>query len=152
MGTEGAEVAVASQTRLSTLSYLLDTDICSHLIKVGTAAAMKKLEQVADTEVRMSIVTWAELLFGCALRPEATAFNARVQAFAQLVEPLAMGAEVAAHYADIRSGLQRKGTPIGSNDVWIAAHARATGMTVVTHNLREFRRVPDLKLEDWLAP
>ena len=68
------------------MSYLLDTDICSHLIKVGTAAAVKKLEQVAETEVRMSIVTWAELLFGCALRPEATAFNARVQAFAQLVD------------------------------------------------------------------
>ncbi len=134
------------------MSYLLDTDICSHLIKVGTSAALKKLEQVADTEVRMSIVTWAELLFGCALRPEATAFNARVHAFAQLVEPLAMGAEVAAHYADIRSRLQRKGTPIDSNDLWIAAHARATGMTVVTHNLREFRRVPDLELEDWLAP
>ena len=100
----------------------------------------------------MSIVTWAELLFVCALRPEATAFIARVQAFAQLVEPLAMSAEVAAHYADIRCGLQRKGTLIGSNELWIAAHARAMGMTVVTHNLREFRRVPDLKLEDWLAP
>ena len=134
------------------MSYLLDTDICSHLIKVGSSAVLKKLEQVADTEVRMSIVTWAELLFGCALRPEATAFNARVQAFAQLVEPLAVGVEVAAHYADIRCALQRKGTPIGSNDLWIAAHARSAGMTLVSHNTREFKRVPDLKLEDWMAP
>lgn len=55
------------------------------------------------------------------------------------------------HYADIRAALERAGTPIGSHDLFIAAHARSRGMTLVSHNPREFARVPDLRVEDWLA-
>ena len=55
------------------------------------------------------------------------------------------------HYADIRAALERAGAPIGNNDLFIAAHARSRGMTLVTHNVREFRRVPGLRVEDWLA-
>ena len=55
------------------------------------------------------------------------------------------------HYADIRAALERAGTPIGNNDLFIAAHARSRGMTLVTHNVRQFRRVPGLRVEDWLA-
>lgn len=134
------------------MSYLLDTDVCSHLIKLGNQAALRKLGRVAESDVRMSIVTWGELLYGCALRPQAHALHQRIHAFAEVVTPLSMDASVAAHYADIRCGLKLQGRLIGSNDLWIAAHARACGMTLVTHNTREFKRVPKLKFEDWLAP
>ena len=133
------------------MSHLLDTDICSHLIKVGPLAALVRLEQIKEGSAHMSAVTWGELLFGCGLRPEAVALSARVRAFAEVVEPLSLDREVADHYADIRCHLQRKGTPIGSNDMWIAAHARSNNLVMVTHNTREFERVPGLKLEDWLS-
>ena len=55
------------------------------------------------------------------------------------------------HYADIRAALERAGTPIGNHDLFIAAHARSRGMTLVTHNMREFERVPGLQVEDWLT-
>ena len=67
----------------------------------------------------------------------------------QAVEPLPLDAAVAAHYADIRATLRSAGTPIGPNDLWIAAHARSLGLTLVSHNLREFKRVLRLKVEDW---
>jgi tRNA(fMet)-specific endonuclease VapC len=55
------------------------------------------------------------------------------------------------HYADIRAALEQLGTPIGSHDLFIAAHARSRALTLVTHNIREFARVPDLSVQDWLA-
>jgi tRNA(fMet)-specific endonuclease VapC len=132
------------------MKYLLDTDTCSYVIRGHADAMQHKLDAVPRSDVGMSIVTWGELLFGCALRPQARALRERVYAFARIVEPLLMDQAVSEHYADIRSGLQLKGWLIGPNDLWIAAHARATGMTLVTHNVREFKRVPKLEIDDWM--
>jgi tRNA(fMet)-specific endonuclease VapC len=131
------------------MKFLLDTDACSYLIKGSTDTVQSKLDAVAPSDVRMSVVTWGELLSGCALRPASRRLREQVQAFARIVEPLSMDPAVSEHYADIRAGLQIGGSLIGPNDLWIAAHARAAGMTLVTHNVREFKRVPKLKVEDW---
>ena len=132
------------------MKYLLDTDTCSYVIRGRADAMQSKLDTVSQSDVRMSVVTWGELLLGCALRPQASTLRERVHAFARIVEPLPMDQAASEHYAEIRSGLQVKGSSIGPNDLWIAAHARAAGMTLVTHNIREFKRVPKLKLEDWI--
>ena len=134
------------------MNFLLDTDTCSFLINGSTEEVHRKFRVALDSEVRMSIVTLGELLVGCALRVKDLELRDRVRAFIAIVSPLALDQDVASHYASIRAGLRTKGTPIGANDLWIAAHARSAGMTLVSHNTREFKRVPDLKLEDWLAP
>lgn len=134
------------------MNFLLDTDTCSFLINGSAEQARRKFLGALDSEVRMSIVTLGELLVGCALRVKDSELRDRVSAFIAIVTPLAMDQEVASHYASIRAGLKTKGTPIGANDLWIAAHARSAGMTLVSHNTREFKRVPDLALEDWMAP
>ena len=134
------------------MNFLLDTDTCSFLINGSTEEIHRKFRVALDSEVRMSIVTLGELLVGCALRVKDSELRDRVRAFVAIVSPLALDQHVASHYASIRAGLRTKGTPIGANDLWIAAHARSAGMTLVSHNTREFKRVPDLKLEDWLAP
>jgi tRNA(fMet)-specific endonuclease VapC len=131
------------------LKYLLDTDTCSVLMRAGPDELADKLERVSQADVRMSVVTFGELHYGCALRPKAKALLERVLAFARVVEPLPLDDDVARHYGEIRAGLKARGTPIGANDLWIAAHARSLGMTLVTHHTREFKRVPKLKLEDW---
>jgi tRNA(fMet)-specific endonuclease VapC len=131
------------------MKFMLDTDACSYVINHHSESLQRKLEAVSPSDVRMSVVSWGELLLGCALRPQARSLRDRVHAFARIVEPLPMDPAVSEHYADIRSGLQVKGSLIGPNDLWIAAHARAAGMTLVTHNVREFKRVPKLKVEDW---
>ena len=134
------------------MNFLLDTDTCSFLINGGTEEIHRKFRVALDSEVRMSIVTLGELLVGCALRVKDSELRDRVRAFVAIVSPLALDQDVASHYANIRAGLRTKGTPMGANDLWIAAHARSAGMTLVSHNTREFKRVPDLKLEDWMAP
>jgi tRNA(fMet)-specific endonuclease VapC len=132
------------------MKFMLNTDTCSFMINKRSEAMQHKLEGVSPNDVRMSVVSWGELLLGCALRPQARSLRERVHAFSRVVEPLPMDPAVSEHYADIRSGLQIKGSSIGPNDLWIAAHARAAGMTLVTHNVREFKRVPKLKVEDWM--
>jgi tRNA(fMet)-specific endonuclease VapC len=133
------------------VKYLLDTDTCSALIKGGPEVLGRRLAAVSQADVRMSVITFGELHYGCALRPRRKALLERVLAFARVVEPLPLHDGIAQHYGEIRAGLKSAGTPIGPNDLWIAAHARALDMTLVTHNLREFKRVPKLKLDDWIG-
>ncbi len=88
-------------------------------------------------------------MFGaCKSEHEAVA-REKLAALAQIILVVPMSEVVAGHYGDIRAVLETQGTPIGNNDLWIAAHARASGLTLVTNNEREFVRVPELKLENW---
>jgi tRNA(fMet)-specific endonuclease VapC len=90
-----------------------------------------------------------ELRFG-ARRKGSEVLTRRVEQLLAHVEVLPFDEPADEHYADIRSALERAGTPIGGNDLLIAAHARSRGLTVVTHNVREFQRVADLRVQDWL--
>lgn len=131
--------------------WMLDTNALSELIRDPRGPVMQRLSDVAPDEVCTSIVVACELRFG-AQRKGSAVLTERVNALldAMAVPPFDEPAD--AHYADIRATLERAGTPIGSHDLLIAAHARSRALTLVTHNLREFQRVPGLKLEDWLAP
>ncbi len=131
------------------MKYLLDTNIVIGLSK-GRAEARARLAYVPAQAVLLSPVVLCELEFGIAKsqRPEANrAALALLLANLQVVD---FNAGVAVHYGRIRAVLEAAGTPIGPNDLLIAAHALSLGATLVTDNLREFARVPGLAVENWL--
>jgi len=131
--------------------WMLDTHALSELIRDPRGPVMQRLSDVAPDVVCTSIVVACELRFG-AQRKGSAVLTERVNALLDAMVVLPFDAPADDHYADIRATLERARTPIGSPDMLIAAHARSRALTLVTHNLREFQRVPGLKVEDWLAP
>ncbi len=130
--------------------WILDTKVLSELIRNPRGAIVQRLaEEPADT-VCTSIVVASELRFGARKKGSAVLIQ-RVEQLLAAVAVLPLDEPADEHHADIRTVLEREGTPIGSNDLLIAAHARSRELTVVTNNLREFQRVPRLKVEDWLG-
>lgn len=132
--------------------FMLDTDMCSSIMKRSHPLVLKRLGAVAVPDVCMSVVTKAELLYGVEVSPRRNQDAAALAALLPYVEALDFPDEAAAHYAEIRADLKRRGTPIGANDLFIAAHARSAGLTLVTNNSAEFERVRKLKIENWTLP
>jgi len=130
------------------LKYLLDTNTCVHAIK-RVPAIIDRLKRLSPDDLGISVISLAELWFGAlkSSRPERT--RASVDAFLGPFEMLPFDREAAGSYAEIRLHLERAGRPIGERDLLIAAIARSRALTVVTHNLGEFERVPGLAVEDW---
>jgi tRNA(fMet)-specific endonuclease VapC len=131
------------------VKYLLDTDICIYLMKNRSEKILKRLKSLEPGDVGISSITLAELHYGVekSLFPERN--RAALEAFTLPLEVTEFGAEAATHYGMARAALARKGTPIGGNDLLIAGHALALKVPLVTNNLREFKRVPRLKVEGW---
>jgi len=133
--------------------YMLDTDTCSYIMKRSNDAVLKRLQKVPVSDVCISVITKSELLFGVEVSPRRRQDESALSAFLQYVEVLDFPDAASLHYAKIRSSLKTLGTMIGANDLFIAAHARSLGVTLVTNNTREFGRVPKLNVENWvLAP
>src|SRR5260370_23646969 len=110
----------------------------------------RRLNYFAAGDIAMSAISVAELSFG--VRRRNSARNQVVlDRFMSLFVVVPFDAEAAVAYGEVRAGLERDGTPIGPHDMLIAAHAIALGVPLATNNLREFRRVPGLKVENWLA-
>ena len=131
------------------LRYMLDTNIVIYVIKRRPLAVLEVFNRHAG-EMCISAVTEAELIHG-AEKSQRREHNLRqVEDFTSRLEVLDYGRKAAGHYGDIRADLERKGTPIGVNDLHIAAHARSEGVVLVTNNLREFERVAGLRVENWL--
>lgn len=99
----------------------------------------------------MSVITKIELVYGAWKSQQREANLDRIQSLEGLIPVLPMDASVCEHYGELRTELEKRGSPIGAHDMLIAAHARALGLTLVTNNLREFRRVPRLNLENWVG-
>lgn len=129
--------------------YMLDTDISSYVMKRANEQLLKKLRTVAVNDVCISVITKSELLYGVELSPRRAQDQAALKAFLNYVEVLNFPDEAADHYAKIRADLKSRGAMIGGNDLFIAAHARSLGLTLITNNIREFSRVRDLALENW---
>jgi len=132
--------------------FMLDTDTCSYIMKRSHPLVLKRLQSVSVDDVCMSVVTKAELLYGVELSPRRAHDASALAAFLPYVEALELDEGAALHYAQIRADLKRRGAMIGANDLFIAAHARALGVTLVTNNTAEFERVRDLTLENWTLP
>jgi tRNA(fMet)-specific endonuclease VapC len=130
--------------------WMLDTNTLSDLIRNPKGALVQRLSSIEPDAVSTSIVVACELRFG-ARRKGSDALTSRVEQLLGALTVLPFDEPADQHYADIRTALERAGTPIGSHDLFIAAHARSRGMTLVTHNAREFERVPGLNVEDWMT-
>ncbi len=127
---------------------MLDTNALSELIRNPHGVLAQRLGSLEPNAVCTSIVAACELRFG-AQRKGSAPLTRRVELLLEALEVLPLDAPADEHYAEIRTTLERNGTPIGSHDLLIAAHARSRGMIVLTRNPREFQRVPGLRAEDW---
>ncbi len=132
--------------------YMLDTDTCSYVMKRSNAAVLRRLQAVPVAGVCVSVVTKSELLYGVEVSPRRAQDAAALAAFLPYVEVLHFPDDAASRYAEIRADLKKRGEPIGANDLFIAAHARSLGLTLVTNNTAEFGRVKGLRLENWTRP
>jgi tRNA(fMet)-specific endonuclease VapC len=130
-------------------SYLLDTNILSHLVRQPQGRVAARIADVGEDNVLTSIVVACELRYGAAKRGSRR-LTRHIEAILGAITILPLEAGTDRHYAAIRTTLERKGTPIGANDMLIAAQARAIEAVCVTDNVAEFKRVPALKVENWL--
>lgn len=131
------------------IKYMLDTNIAIYVIKHKPIQVLDQFNRCAD-QMCLSTVTVAELQHGAekSQYPEKTLHT--VENFISRLVVLDYDYAAAGQYCDIRANLERKGTPIGVNDLHIAAHARSRGLILVTNNLREFERVEGLRVENWV--
>ena len=132
--------------------YMLDTDISSYIMKRTYAQVLERLQRTEISDVCVSVITKSELMFGVEVSPRQSQDRAALDEFLRYVEVLDFPGEAALHYAQIRGTLKLQGAMIGANDLFIAAHARSLGLTLVTNNTREFGRIRDLNIENWNAP
>ncbi len=135
---------------MATHRYLLDTNILSALARQPQGRVFEILRARLPDTACTSIVVAAEVQFGLQRGASANVRRQMDIIFAGL-DVLPLETPVELHYGQIRAYLEKAGQPIGANDLLIAAQARALGLVMVTNNLREFQRVPDLLVEDWLA-
>lgn len=131
-------------------AWMLDANMLSDLIRNPRGALLQHLSATEPDSVCTSIVVACELRFG-ARRKGSDAFTQRVEQLLETLAVLPLDEPADQHYADIRAALERAGTPIGSHDLFIAAHARSREVTLVTQKLREFKHVPGLRVEDWMT-
>ncbi|ULJ65429.1 type II toxin-antitoxin system tRNA(fMet)-specific endonuclease VapC [Wielerella bovis] len=131
------------------LRYMLDTNICIYTIKNNPAIVREKFQQ-HQHHLCISSIVLSELLYGAEKSDTPTKSLALIEGLAARLEVLDFDENAAAHSAEIRAELAKKGTPIGHYDVLIAGHARSRGLVLVSNNLREFERVGGLRLENWL--
>jgi tRNA(fMet)-specific endonuclease VapC len=130
-------------------SYLLDTSILSHLVREPQGMVTERIAEVGEANVFTSVIVACELRYGAAKRGSRKLAR-QVEAIlgAMTIRPLQSDVEPV--YASIRVALEKRGTPIGAHDMLIAAHARALDSICVTANVSEFKRVPALRVENWL--
>jgi tRNA(fMet)-specific endonuclease VapC len=129
---------------------MLDTNIISDLIRNPQGGAAKRIAKVGEDNVCTSIIVAAELRYGCAKSGSKRLLKA-VEDLLGEINVLPFDVPADAEYGGIRSELEAAGKPIGSNDLLIAAHAYASGATIVTANADEFKRIRGLNVENWLA-
>ncbi|NGX17061.1 type II toxin-antitoxin system VapC family toxin [Wenzhouxiangella sp. XN24] len=131
------------------LAYLLDTNILSDLVRNPQGMVAAQITRAGEDAVCTSIIAAAELRYG-AIKSKSATLAERVDLILSALEILPLETPVDHQYAALRDHLTREETPIGPNDLLIAAHARANDLTVITANVAEFSRVPGLKVENWL--
>jgi len=129
--------------------YMLDTDISSYIMKRSHDTVLRRLQKVPIGAVCISVITKSELLFGVEVSSRRQQDHAALEQYLRHVEVLDFPDEAAMHYAQIRAALKARGTRIGANDLFIAAHARSLKVTLVTNNTDEFSRVQNLNIENW---
>ena len=136
------------------MRYMLDTNILIYIIKRKPPSVIERFSSCApDDELMMSFVTYAELLKGATRSTQRQRVEEQLASLCQLIPVSYMVTPLLAQrYAEHAARLKSLGTPIGNNDLWIAAHALSLNCVLVTHNTKEFNRIEGLKIEDWVVP
>jgi tRNA(fMet)-specific endonuclease VapC len=129
--------------------YLLDTNICIYIRQNKPEQALRRFRRLQSGEAALSVITYGELLYGAAKSAQPTVALERLRELVRLLPALPLPENAAEKYGAIRAELESTGEMIGNNDLWIAAHALAARLTLVTNNEREFRRVRGLKVQNW---
>jgi tRNA(fMet)-specific endonuclease VapC len=129
---------------------MLNTNIISDLIRNPQGKAARRIAKAGEDNICTSIVVAAELRYGCA-KSDSERLHKAVEDLLGEIAVLPFDVAADTEYGNIRAALEAAGKPIGSNDLLIAAHAAATGATIVTANVEEFKRIRGLKVENWLT-
>lgn len=135
------------------MKFLLDTNIVSYFLRDASATLSQRILDSSPDTLAISIISAGELRYGLSKLPpsrRATDLAQRLNAVLTAIAVLPLPADAAPHYSRTRAQLEAAGTPIGNNDLWIAAHALAQNMTLITNNVGEFQRVQGLQVENWL--
>jgi tRNA(fMet)-specific endonuclease VapC len=131
-------------------SYLLDTNICIYIHHRRPAQVIERFKRIKSGDAVISVVTYGELIFGAQKSRRQVEALQIVEEFASTVGVMPLPMRAATIYGELRAELEARGEVIGGNDLWIASHAKAEGLTLVTNNEREFKRVPGLNVENWV--
>jgi tRNA(fMet)-specific endonuclease VapC len=129
--------------------YLLDTNICIYIRQKRPEEVLRRFRKLRPGEAALSVITYGELLYGAAKSEQRVAALERLRELVHWLPALFLPETAAEAYGRIRAELESRGEMIGNNDLWIAAHAVAAGLTLVTNNEREFRQVRGLKMQNW---
>lgn len=131
------------------MKYMLDTNICIHVIKNRPETVIRNFLKHEPSELCISSITYAELMHGVEKSQDGERNRVAITLFLSPLSVLEFDNYAAEEYGKVRTELERKGTPIGPMDTLIAAHARSEGLVLVTNNTREFVRVEGLSVENW---
>ena len=131
--------------------YMLDTNICIYIRQRRPDAVLQRFRGLRPGEAVISTITYGELRYGAEKSSEQDRALRLLGELLTLLPVQSLSQNIGMHYGVIRADLQRTGQVIGNNDLWIAAHAQATGLILVTNNEREFSRIPGLKIENWVG-
>jgi len=132
------------------MKYMLDTNICIYIIKRKPQVVIDRFLRTDISEIGISSITLSELLYGVSKSSKPEQNQMALMQFMAPLEILPYGDDAAQYYGNLRVHLERQGTPIGSLDMLIAAHALSTGCTLITNNEKEFSRIANLKIENWV--
>jgi tRNA(fMet)-specific endonuclease VapC len=130
--------------------FLLDTNICIYIRRQRPPEVLARFQRLKPGEAVLSVITYGELMYGAQKSQFREQATKQLTELAALVPVMNLPLEAGQFYGAIRAALEAKGEVIGNNDLWIAAHAKAVGLTLVTNNEREFQRIPGLKIQNWV--
>jgi len=131
------------------MKLMLDTNICIYLIKEHPVSVLDRFASHPVGDIGVSVITLAELEYGIAKSCRPARNRAALEQFVSPLEVASFDRRATAAYGRLRTTLERKGQPIGSMDLLIAAHATSLDVRLITHNVKEFGKVPGLRIEDW---
>lgn len=129
--------------------YLLDTNICIYIREKRPEEVLRRFRKLRPGEAALSVITYGELLYSAAKSSQRVVALERLRDLVLLLPALALPEGAGETYGMLRAELEANGEMIGNNDLWIAAHALAAGLILVTNNEKEFRRVRGLKVQNW---
>jgi tRNA(fMet)-specific endonuclease VapC len=129
--------------------YLLDTNICIYIRRERPQTVLERFKVLPPGSTAISVITYGELVYGVQKSPDPRKAMLILEELTTVIPVVPMANDVAKAYGAIRSDLAARGDLIGNNDLWIAAHAKSLGLTLVTNNEREFLRVEGLAVENW---